>query len=250
MTWVVGASTLFGYGIVISDVRVTCLNSGRTIDMLQKAFPVGKFIVAGFAGDVRAGLALLENLYSFLNSVEVVEDELCDPQWVVDNWPTEARKIYQNLGEVGDTHILMLGLKSKKQALGGAIGHLSVFRSPQFMPETQIGGQKTMSIGCGAEVDEYTTILKEIMLGPYLNYMRGELFNIGGYGNRIADVLNWMAKENPASGISRHFQLFIISMGQIVQWNPQDLPRLAQSWDELTIMLDQDIEPQLLVASS
>jgi hypothetical protein len=54
MTWVIGASSIFDYGAMMSDVRVTFSN-GRTLDLLQKAYPVGPYIVAGFAGSVRIG---------------------------------------------------------------------------------------------------------------------------------------------------------------------------------------------------
>ena len=75
MTWIVGASTLFGYGVVISDVQVSCGISGPRMDVLQKAYPVSNYIVAGFAGDVRPGLVLLESLRRFLNSPPPLEDE-------------------------------------------------------------------------------------------------------------------------------------------------------------------------------
>ena len=62
MTWVIGSSTMFGYGIVMSDIRVTCTKTGNTMDVLQKAFPVGRFIVAGLAGDVGIGFTLLRSM--------------------------------------------------------------------------------------------------------------------------------------------------------------------------------------------
>ena len=152
MTWIVGASTLFGYGAIISDVQVSCSTSGRRMDVLQKAHPVGKYIVAGFAGGVRPGLALLESLQNFLSSEDAADDECWDPQWVADNWPIEACRVYQELERQGpdpETHILMLGLKAagtpEKRVMGGAIGHLSVFRSPDFVPQSKKGGRKAIT---------------------------------------------------------------------------------------------------------
>jgi len=57
MTWVVGKLTPFGLGIVASDIRVTF--GGRTEDCLQKIYPVGGGILAGFAGSVKIGFSLL-----------------------------------------------------------------------------------------------------------------------------------------------------------------------------------------------
>jgi hypothetical protein len=39
---------------MMSDVRVT-FPDGRVRDLVQKAYPVGRYIVAGFAGSVKIG---------------------------------------------------------------------------------------------------------------------------------------------------------------------------------------------------
>lgn len=253
MTWVVGASTLFGYGVVISDVRVTCTATARTADVLQKAYPVGRYIVAGFAGDVHAGLALLDNLKSFLNSPAPDMDECWDPQWVADSWASEARTMFARLceeGPTGKTHILMLGLQPQRDVLGSAIGCISVLRSPNFSPETMLGGRKAMSIGCGSEVELYTSALEDIMTDTHLTYMKAEIGNIGGYGRVIAGVLRRIANENPTKGISRDFQVFMVRIGRAEMWAPKDTPRLARSWSELQEMLSSDMTSEALVAGA
>ena len=55
MTWVVGMPTMFGYGIGISDVRIT-LADGSERDCLQKIYPVGRFLAMGLAGFVPIGV--------------------------------------------------------------------------------------------------------------------------------------------------------------------------------------------------
>jgi hypothetical protein len=255
MTWVVGASTLFGYGAIISDVQVSN-DSGFKMDVLQKAYPVGKYIVAGFAGGVHPGFALLESLQSFLSSVDVADDECWDPQWVADNWPIEACRVYQELkrqGPVPETHILMLGLKAagtpEKRVMGGAIGHISVFRSPDFIPHSKKGGRKAMSIGCGSHVEKYTATLEDLMCDDDLTYMKSEEYNPGGYGKRIAENLSWIVNKNPKFGISKYFQLFIVRMDGFKQWNPTGMPKLAHNLDELYNMLDGRIDAESLVAN-
>ena len=42
---------MFGYGFGISDVRVT-LADGSEVDCLQKIYPIGRHVAAGFAGSV------------------------------------------------------------------------------------------------------------------------------------------------------------------------------------------------------
>ena len=176
MAWIVGASTLFGYGAVISDVQVSCGASGPRMDVLQKAYSVSRCIVAGFAGDVLPGFFLVQSLRDFLNSRPPPTDECWDPQWVAENWPDKARRVYRQIREEyrpDGTDILMLSLKpagnSEQRVMGDAIGHLSVFRSPDFLPESKQGGRKAMSIGCGNGVEKYTTKLEELMLDPDLS---------------------------------------------------------------------------------
>lgn len=166
MTWVVSATSVFGYSVAVSDIQVTCNTSGRRMDVLKKVFQVGKYIAAGFAGDVRAGMALVTDLSTFLNPCEIPEDECWDPQWVAENWPDHARRAYELLKKknpVGDTHLLMVGVQPAgtpaDQVLGGAIGHLTTFRSPYFEPECQKGGRQAASIGCGNGVDAYRDAL-------------------------------------------------------------------------------------------
>ena len=252
MTWVVGASTLFGYGVVVSDIQVLCQRSGRGMDVLQKAYPVGKYIVAGFAGDAHAGLTLLEDLTVFLNSPPVPDDECWQPQWVADHWPESARVAYGRLGSqtpIGETHILMLGLQPKQRVLGNAVGHISVFRSPDFHPETQTGGRKFASIGCGSGVALYTDALRTLMLDEHLTFMKAEIGWIGGYGRVIADVLLRVASQHPTAGISEHFQLFLVHMGKIEQWDTPGMPKLAHGWPDLLRMLEEGIDPEALLAT-
>src|ERR1039458_6063314 len=83
MTWIIGTPTMFGYSFGISDVRVKLGN--REIDCLQKIHPVGRFIAAGFAGAVRIGFEMVDELRQLLYS----EDErlACDPLLVAREWP-------------------------------------------------------------------------------------------------------------------------------------------------------------------
>jgi hypothetical protein len=56
MTWVIGASSIFDYGAMMSDVRVT-FRDGRERDLVQKAYAVG-FAAAVVRREGFAGIAL------------------------------------------------------------------------------------------------------------------------------------------------------------------------------------------------
>ena len=253
MTWVVGASTLFGYGVVISDIQVSCPESGFRMDVLQKAYPVGKYIVAGFAGSVYAGLTLLQDLADFLHVADIAADECWEPQWVADNWQERARGAYGRLREeapVGDTDVLMVGLQPKERVLGNAIGHIAMFRSPEFVPVIQTGGRRAASIGCGSGVGRYTEVLEALMLDEDLTYMKFEIGSIGGYGRCISNVLHQTARQHPTDGISEHFHLFLVRMGKIERWDSSGMPEVARNWPDLLRRLEEGVEPGALVAGT
>ena len=61
MTWVIGGSTLLGYGFTLSDICVS-FDEGKEMDCLQKVCPLSKFIAAGFSDSAKLGFILLEDL--------------------------------------------------------------------------------------------------------------------------------------------------------------------------------------------
>jgi len=87
MTWVIGTPTMFGYGIGISDVRVT-LADGSERDCLQKIYPVGRFLAMGFAGSVRIGFAMIDAISGYLKTDD--DTGMWDPTAVANWWPTDA----------------------------------------------------------------------------------------------------------------------------------------------------------------
>ncbi len=82
MTWVIGGITPFGYGVGLSDIRVSW-DDKKYRDCLQKVYPVGKFIIAGFAGSVELGFRLIQDLSNFLHLDN--PDEAWIPEWIAVN---------------------------------------------------------------------------------------------------------------------------------------------------------------------
>ena len=93
MTWIVGASVVIGYAVGISDIRVR-LRTGQERDILQKLYPMARFIAAGFAGSVRIGFAMLKGLADQLP--DIPEDHSFVPQPVVETLSPLAKDIFKN----------------------------------------------------------------------------------------------------------------------------------------------------------
>ena len=121
MTWVIGATTIFGYGVAVSDICVT-LPDGTQRDLLRKIYPVGKFIVAGFSGSVRIGFDMIADLQRFLRMFEDEEECCWQPGWVAENWATCARDVFDRHDESvkrKGSSVLLVGVDPDKEALGG-----------------------------------------------------------------------------------------------------------------------------------
>jgi ATP-dependent protease HslVU (ClpYQ) peptidase subunit len=62
MTWVVGEATAYGYSVLVSDSQISCSNGTVPGIGVQKTHQVGRSLAAGFAGSIKIGFALVEEL--------------------------------------------------------------------------------------------------------------------------------------------------------------------------------------------
>jgi hypothetical protein len=95
MTWVVGASSLFGYGVMVSDIRASW-DDGSEADLLRKSYRVGPFLLAGLAGSVTIGFQLIASLQTYLLPPDRSINSAWKPEWVAENWHPEAAQIFAN----------------------------------------------------------------------------------------------------------------------------------------------------------
>jgi hypothetical protein len=129
---------MFGYGFGISDVRVT-LADEREEDCLQKIYPIGRHFAAGFAGSVKIGFAMLDEL----RRLSTYNDErvACDPHAVLREWPACARTFFCQFEEaerMGGCH-LMLVMVHPQEHVGNPAwprSFVHIFKSPSFEGET------------------------------------------------------------------------------------------------------------------
>ena len=220
MTWVVGASTIWGYGVVISDVQVT-FSDGTTADILQKSYPISNFIVAGFAGSVKIGFMLLESLAQFTQLPSGKEaTQAWNPIWVANNWSPIAKKIFNSAPEIEKrlgSKILMLGASPNKTSGIGSKTILVRFSSPDFKPGIMTKSIKLCSIGSGSRVTEYKTI--KYLFRLQSNIHQAEVMNSGGWGRAVAFSISRELNDHPKSGISRHLNIFYVRRGLINEEN-------------------------------
>lgn len=218
MTWVVGTPYGFGYGIGISDVRVTVGSS--YYDCLQKIYPVGQFIAMGFAGSVRIGFAMVDAASSFLHSDD--KSLACDPIEVSKQWPSPARKVFGGFPQAERSeqcHLMMISVHPTENCGESpwARPYVHIFRSPEFEP-VSIAVNKVGAIGCGEVADPCRKAVEELSS----DYARMSLIRQaeqgtpGGMASMLGIQLTGVLKDAQPKGISAHLQYCWVYRGRII----------------------------------
>jgi hypothetical protein len=277
MTWIVGTPTMFGYGLGISDVRVT-LGNGSGVDCLRKIHAVGRWIAAGFAGDVCIGLAMVEEL----RKLAYLQDErlACDPLLVSQEWPHYARQIFAKFSpddRSNECHLMLISTHPQEHT-GNPLwprSYVHIFRCPDFQAEI-IPVHTLGSIGCGSYYPTCRAAVEAFSSDPKRRalFVQGEVGTQGGMATMLGFDLTHLLLRTQPEGISSHLHYCWVYRGEIIiktndhtqkgRWsilesgsginrdaNAPDTstsnlehgatvfgPRLAATWEELVQFLD------------
>ncbi len=218
MTWIVGTGTMFGHAILASDIRVTLKYSGgteRNIDCLQKVYPIGRFIVGGFAGSVRIGFSIIGHLQSELAKVE--EGCVWDLDIISNTWlPRMVRRIFNSFpaSEKDAKSQIMLAATHPRMNWPFPRMPLPVlykFDSPEFKPQ-KAAPNEVLGIGYGATIDRMVEVNRICKM---------DFFNETIYGGKeyqamyVANILEHAIKKTPLFGVSSLFQFATVNREQI-----------------------------------
>jgi hypothetical protein len=212
MTWVVAASTIFGYGALYSDVQVT-FRDGTTRDLVQKGYPIANAIAGGFAGSVQIGFRLVERLRDRLivpgldPATYVWEPiaaaaklaELAPP--LFSSAPPEERRL-------GARVLLVAASPVENQGLGAKV-YLFRFVAPDFRPQVMTKAVKLCSIGTGSGVAEYKRSIKPL-LRRSSGLMQAEVGRPGGWGNHLGHSISQAVGRHPRDGIGRRMNIILV----------------------------------------
>jgi hypothetical protein len=246
MTWVIGMPGFLTRGVVVSDVRVSLVNTRtglvvREVDAVQKIHQVAHNMVLGFAGSVELGFALVEDLRRFNQWVPA--GNVASPAWTAWHWGRRVRFIWSRLPPAAQQlgcELLLAGALPGQ----GPIVHSSAFalRSPRFEFE-QVPARTARSIGSGAHVAEYAAELvrfgedwvdlvqADVMMGPL-----GPLVPMGLF---LAQAI----RARDADGISPHLHLCSVRPMEILLGTNDmqgfgdgafdlEMPPVATTWAE------------------
>lgn len=268
MTWVIGSPTTVGYSVILADIQVTVGEGTGSVhlDGIQKVFPVGRYMAAGFAGDVYLGYRLIEDLTRCLELPADAADKAWIPAPVIDEWRHRARSLFEAWGGNHDcgVDLLVAGVWKEDVVPSEAdllIAHIAppgvhtyacILRSPTFDVEV-ISPMRVKSIGSGNDVDAYVSAIEhanrhpaELYHGEFVAGMRGSL------GTMLAHTLGARIARTRVPGISEHLLVCVVEVGAVtVHANDSDLfvkgervpqrrmPLIATSWTEVLELLQR-----------
>jgi hypothetical protein len=255
MTWIIGASAPAGYGVGLSDIRVT-FPDGSEKDCLQKLYPMSRFIAAGFAGSVRIGFAMLDALALLLR--DLPEGAAWYPEEVADCFQDSARQVFQaapQREQMGGSHLMLLGAHPTEDLgiPGWARCSTHILRSPDFVPQLAPTG-KVVSIGSGSTVEPYQKVLDGFS-SNVSSLLRGEERGARSGFLILSMAIQKTIEQNPTAGISPHAHICVVRRGSVeVGTNDETrypssgevieikMPPVATSWAELQQMISSRID--------
>jgi hypothetical protein len=241
MTWVLGTNTPFGYAVGLSDIRVTVGN--EAFDCLQKVYEISRFVVAGFAGSVEIGFAMVNALQQWLGPIPA--DEAVVPQDVATRFPRLAQSIFERFPpevRAHRSHVILFCVDPLPDETREPRSEIYVFRDPDFIPEP-IHAVEVVSIGCGTL--EYEEALLDFNSNPF-NHLQFATAGPGGVARVLGSTAKKTVQEKPTVGVSPHLHACVVSSAGIVirpndeQWwqagqlvEDFKMPWVAQSKEEI-----------------
>ena len=261
MTWVVGASSILGYGVMISDVRITFAD-GTQSDMLRKVYPMGPWMLAGFAGSVRVGMTLLDSLQRSLEAIIPPDRRdghsfVFNPDAIAEQWGPHAADIFARMPQEEQalgSQILLVGVNNPPPANplppnARQLPHVHIikFSWPHFEPQPAEERWTAQHIGSGANIDRFVRVV-----GEFFQLENGTLqaeITPGGWGTMLGHSIGRIVQQNPVDGIGAYVNIDTCYLGGLYKGNnnhrtfPPDgtiinfeMPRIAENYEEFLAM--------------
>jgi len=219
VTWIIGSATLFGSAILVSDICVTFTykdGAKRRDDCLQKIYPLGRFVIGGFAGSVSIGFDTLEKLQrEFANGPP---DAALDVNMAAHTWLSRViRRAFRDAPECeqrqGSSIILASAHPTKNR--GDAPWpqtDIHIFKSPNFDPVVA-DPLEMVAIGSGNDAAAHMDAIRELRTDT--GFLKAAVIdNKTGQASLLAHLVGTTLKNNPIQGVSTMFQVGVVRRGE------------------------------------
>lgn len=259
VTWILGQASIFGYGALIGDTRVT-LRDGRSVDVLQKIHVVAPNMIAGFAGSVRLGFAMIDDMrVAFAGPLTHRWWPRAAAHW----WRRRGRAIFTaaeaNESRLG-SELLLVGPAPDDQEPWPRAYCLRL-RSPDFVME-DCRVVQWHGIGSGTSHVSASLFAESYRERFVETFGQAEIQDPGGAARRTAVAVSEQLWRNPLASVSEGLQcgLAFLNHTSIQNFNSEyvqpdgttarrKVGLLAQSWPQFTqIVSSQRAESSLASA--
>lgn len=248
MTFVVALTGLPNGGYVANDVRVGSFDGQRRFvpwpDVgLQKVYPIGPYVVAGFAGSVELGFWAIDDLRRYVG--DPPEGVAVIPSVIARWWWRRPRRAWTSI----PAHLRRLGLSVIVLGVSPAatpltVSHGFIFRHPDFEFE-RISPLRPTGIGSGNGVPQAISALEDLVDPQNLNegLLRFEVGLPMGGADALGFALGAALEAEPTPDVSAEFQIWRLRRGEILVGSNETtaltpgaksrvMPSLATSWPD------------------
>ena len=216
----------------MSDVRIT-FSDGSERDMLQKAYPLGPYVIGGFAGSVRIGFELLNSLQYGLEPPDhdgpLGSHWTWEPAGIAHEWQPIAKTIFCQRCHCGRASVRFTHLDRSGSAMKDSPTmlhkRLTLFSdrapssfgmmSPEFEPLVNSRQLSVEHIGSGAYVEKYVEPHETLFLIRCRSTLQSETAAFGMWPKMLARGVRQIVSDDPVSGISPHVHILLCRSGHI-----------------------------------
>ena len=249
MTWIVGIAPPLGFAILVSDICVArTARDGQKhyADCLQKIYPLGSFLLGGFAGSVKTGFRIIEALQREFKKApngSAWNVDMISNTWLPRVIRREFRTAAQPEQALGSSIILASAHPTRNR--GDAPWpwtDVHVFSHPNFTPQ-KAGTLEVVAIGKGAGVRTYMDALTATCSD--FSFMQAAVGGISSQAMVLAHRISRVVASGPIPGVSEFFQMGLIKRGESAIANHEytvsnpdgtqvnhRFPPVARSWAE------------------
>jgi hypothetical protein len=249
---------------MISDVRVSFTDQTQS-DMLRKVYPIGPWMLAGFAGSVRIGMTLIDNLQCSLSATVPQNPPkgynfVFNPDVVAEDWAPRAAEIFARMPaeeQAQGSQILLVGVSTPPpenplppNAQKLPYVHMIKFSWPHFEPQLAEERWTAQHIGSGANIEGFVAAIRGLF--QLENGTLNSEMAPGGWGTLLGHSVGRLVRENPVDGIGAHANIDTCHLGSMYRGNnnerifPPDgtvinfeMPPIAESYEQFLAMCEK-----------
>ena len=219
------------------------------MELVRKAYVVGNYVAAGFAGSVQIGFQMINSLTEALAVPKGMAGNSWDLRLIAPQWAPTARSIFrhahadeQSLG----CQLLLVGASPAGQS-GSPFPRIDVARlaAPEFRPRFS-SGLSIRHVGRGAQVAQYRRSMRPLFrLGSSIH--QAHVIGLHEWARQLAFGVTIATRKRLQLSVSDHLHVIAVRLGDSAVYTNDmttyagegppmvlKMPSVANSWEQFT----------------